>query len=162
MLHGKLAGRPRPFVESDTFPTAAQIQAARVLLDFENVGKIWSSERLPALFEAFLLTKGAMVELSVQEPYGQGYASTAAYRFRYRREYIQIGVRKTFDRWANSVDFVVESLPTSEVGCDALLLALDDAVHRNLRADVAAWEPYDLTVLVKKHRARHLARNRRG
>jgi hypothetical protein len=129
------------------------MEDARRILQYEPEGRQWPKNRRAALFEAFLLTKGADIEVSFVEGRRQGYASTRDYRFRYQSEGIQIGVRKTFDRWANSVDFVVEPLPSSEAGCDAVLAALAEAVARNLRKGMACWDTYDLASLLRKHRS---------
>lgn len=160
-LHGKIAARTRQVAyDSDNPPSASQVEDARRVLQYEPEGRQWPKERRAALFEAFLITKGADVEVSIVESGGQGYASTRDYRFRYQTEVIQIGVRKTFDRWANSVDFVVEPLPASEAGCEAVLAALAQAVARNLRKGMACWDSYDLLPLVRKYRSTLRRENR--
>jgi hypothetical protein len=51
--------------------------------------------------------------------------------FRYRiRTKVEIGIRKHFDRWANSVDYELAFLPKDEKGVRALVLAAKDAFDK--------------------------------
>jgi len=74
-------------------------------------------------FESFLAAAGAAFELRIAE-YGQGYAATDDYHFRYTADEVEIGVRSTFDKWGNSADFVCRPVPATEEDFQALLAAL--------------------------------------
>jgi len=74
-------------------------------------------------FEDFLTAAGASFEALVNE-YGQGYAATKLYRFRYNQDEVQIAVRAKFDKWGNSVDFNCRPVPRTQEDFDALMVAL--------------------------------------
>lgn len=75
-------------------------------------------------FESLLDADGAEFELRFGE-YGQGYAATSDYRFRYSEDEVQISPRKTFDKWGNSAAFVCSPVPATREDYDSLLIALD-------------------------------------
>jgi hypothetical protein len=81
------------------------------------------SKQVSIPFESFLAAANAVFELRLAE-YGQGYAATEAYHFRYTPDEVEIGVRTTFDKWGNSADFVCRPVPATQEDFDALMAAL--------------------------------------
>jgi hypothetical protein len=63
---------------------------------------------------------------------------------------LEIGVKKCFDRWANSIDFTCK-VPKDVKGFDALMLALDDCI-KNERYDIGVGQALDIDFLVRKAR----------
>lgn len=153
-VHGKINRTPRaePFSGLPDAPSAQEREAARWQLDTESGRGPWPADKAAQLFEAFLVMNGGIVTFSANESYRQGYAQSDRFKFRYTCDRIEIGVLKTFDRWANSVDFVCTPVPSSESQCEAVMLAAEEAVSRGLRDGLSCWEPYDLYSLVRKHR----------
>jgi hypothetical protein len=74
-------------------------------------------------FEGFLEAKGAEFELRIAD-YGQGYAATKDFRFRYNTDEVEIGVRAKFDKWGNSADFLCRPIPANQEDFDALMVAI--------------------------------------
>lgn len=83
--------------------------------------------------------------------YGQGYARTAHYQFRYDRDKVEIGLAARFDRWANSVDFVCQPVPDRPDVFEALLAVLERA-RKELWTPESEFTPIDLWPHVRKAR----------
>ena len=61
---------------------------------------------------------------------------------------LHIGIRKHFDRWANSVDFVCRC-PSDAKGFEALFLALDDCIKKE-RFTKGWGQELDIDFLIRK------------
>lgn len=108
-------------------------------------------------FESFLAAAGADFELMMAE-YGTGIASTEKYNFRYTTDTVEIGVRATFDRWSNSVDFACRPVPATEEDFDALMQALDKVITEKRAMDSEG--SFDIWPFVRQAR-RHQRNARR-
>lgn len=74
-------------------------------------------------FEAMLEASGATFDQRIAK-FGQGYASSDKYNFRYSRDEVQVGLKSNFDKWGNSQDFVCSPLPCTQENFDAMLTAI--------------------------------------
>lgn len=100
-------------------------------------------------FEAFLVNSGAELELPFSE-FGQGYAMSKKYLYRYSVDEVQIGIRTGFDKWGNSQDFVCQPIPRTEEDFDALHLAIEKVMSE--KRERPELEPFDIWPLLRKMR----------
>lgn len=101
-------------------------------------------------FEQMLIESGAEFAYMYGE-YGQGLAYNEKFNIRYDLDEIEIGVKATFDRWANSRDYVCSPLPRGQEDFDALWLALEEAVKtKRCPSDFSAIDIWPLLKKVKR------------
>jgi hypothetical protein len=104
----------------------------------------------PHPFQMMLEAIGGVVECDFLE-YDVGYVNTAKFKFRFTGDEVEIGVNKSFDRWANSRDFVCRPVPTKEEDFQALMAVLERAVTENWTSDVE-FQALELWPFVRKQR----------
>lgn len=82
-------------------------------------------------FEHRLIETGGSIEIEMADG-GQGYGRDAEFRYRWQADKVEVGIGETFDRWANSRDFVLHR-PIERVDLDVLRhachLAMDQGHH---------------------------------
>jgi len=84
------------------------------------MGKRPAPDDRAVAFEARLVETGG----SIDEPFDgyAGYGHDAEFRYRWWPDRIQVGLRESFDRWANSVDWVLYR-PIERTNLDVLRAA---------------------------------------
>ncbi len=112
------------------------------------------SQHKPLPFEILLGAAGATFEYRIAE-FGQGYASTEQYLFRYSIDQVEIAVKAKFDRWANSGDFLCRPLPVTQEDFDALLVALKKVLDE--KRETPEFGSFDIWPFVRQ--ARRTMRN---
>ena len=78
-------------------------------------------------FEDQLVASGGSIEIPFAE-HGQGYGSDGKYQFMWREDRVYVGLDLSFDRWANSRDFVLFR-PIDKVDLQTLRNACDAAIE---------------------------------
>ena len=86
-----------------------------------------TNQHLNSLFRDVVLQYNGTIDHEV-EGYGVIYASLPDVNIRVSDGRIEFGAKKTFMRWANSVDFVFHGYPRNEIGCCALIEAVQHCV----------------------------------
>ena len=98
-------------------------------------------------FEDRLVETGGTVEIPIADG-GQGYGRDAEFHYRWDASKVEVGVAASFDRWANSRDFVLHR-PIARVDLDVLR----HACHLAMDQHDAAWgAEFDLGQLYRKTR----------
>lgn len=100
-------------------------------------------------FEGFLEAKGAQFEYRIAE-FGQGYAATKDFRFRYDTDEAQIAVNAKFDKWGNSVDFLCRPLPATQEDFDALMVAIAKVISE--KRPMPEYGGFDIWPFVRQAR----------
>jgi hypothetical protein len=100
-------------------------------------------------FEGFLEAQGAEFELRIAE-YGQGYAATKDYRYRYTTDEVQIAIRAKFDKWGNSADFLCRPVPATQEDFDALMAAIQKVVSE--KREMPEYGSFDIWPFVRQMR----------
>ena len=100
-------------------------------------------------FEARLVETGGTIDVPVAQ-YGQGYGHDAEFRYRWWAHKVQVGLHGSFDRWANSVDFILYR-PLERIDLDVLRHACHLAEDQGQHDDGWAIE-FDLGQLYRKAR----------
>lgn len=100
-------------------------------------------------FEGFLEAQGAEFEYRIAE-FGQGYAATKDFRFRYDGDEVQVAIRAKFDKWGNSADFLCRPIPSTQEDFDALLAAIRKVISE--KREMPEYGSFDIWPFVRQVR----------